>query len=171
MNLSQRSLKPLFFAGLAFTLFSPLYIPYIKLLWFAPFLCVLFYQKPILDCFWMALGCGVIVDLTTSTHHFGLHALNYVAVSGLLYAQKRHFFGDSLSTLPIMTYLFSVSSTILQMIFLNLFEDVNILSFGWILRDLALMPLADSAYAFVLFVIPWRLYGGKPRAGGEYFTS
>lgn len=171
MNLSQRDLKLLFILALFFTLFLPLYFPKIKLLWFAPFLITLYYQKPIAACLWASLGCGLVLDLTTSTDHFGIHAFNYVVVSTLLYSQKRHFFGDSLSTLPIMTYFFSVISTLLQMLLLNIFEDIDIFSVGWVIRDLTLMPLLDALYAFILFVLPWRLLGGKQRSGKDYFSS
>ena len=171
MNLSQRNLKFLFIAALLLTFFSPVYFPQVKLLWFAPFLITLYYQKPIAACMWASLGCGVILDLTTSTDHFGLHAFNYVIVSAILYSQKRHFFGDSLSTLPIMTYLFSVISTIVHFVLLNLFEDRNIFSAGWLMRDLVVMPLVDALYAFLLFVIPWRLFGGRQRSGKEYFSD
>lgn len=169
MNLTQRNSKFLFFAAWLLALFTPLYFPFIKLIWFAPYLITLYYQKPLVTCLWVSLGCGCLMDLTTSTDHFGLHAFNYVIVSGLLYGQKRHFFGDNRSTLPIMTYFFSFLSTIIHSILLNLFEDRNIISIVWILRDLTLMPFADAAYAFLIFVLPWRLLGTKPRTGQDYF--
>ena len=134
MNLSQRNPKILLFVALIFTFFTPLYIPQIKLIWFAPFLITLYYQKPLEACLWSSLGCGFLIDLTTSTEHLGLHGFNYTIVSALLYGQKRHFFGDSLSTMPIMVYLFCFMSTLVQAVLLNLFEDVN-MNLGWLVVE------------------------------------
>lgn len=171
MNLSQRNSKVLFLIAFLLSLLSTVYFSHIKLFWFAPFLITTFYQKPLINCFWKAFGCGILMDLTASTDHFGVHAFNYVLVTALLYGKKRHFFGDNLSTLPIMTYLFSVLTTILQSFLLNLLEDTNIISLAWIGRDLLIMPFMDAAYAFVVFVIPWRLLGTKPRTGQDYFSN
>ena len=86
-----------------------------------------------------------------------------------IYQQKRHFFADSLSTLPVMTFLFSSLSSFFLGILLYNIELINIFSWRWIATDLLLMPLVDAAYAFCLFILPPLLIGKPRRKGKDYF--
>ncbi|MCC5831763.1 MAG: hypothetical protein JJU12_01810 [Chlamydiales bacterium] len=149
----MRSNSPfLFFCAL----FGLLFFPQRQLLYFAPYLVVVFYRCTRFAALWRAIGCGTVIDLFSSTPHFGLTALNYCAVSWLLYGQKRNFFEDRPSTLPLMTFFFSVLSTLTSVILSFLFAYQPMLTLKWFFTDLIVMPLSDAAYAFAVS-LPFQL--------------
>lgn len=151
------------------TLFLPALIPNIHLLFFAPALIILYYKKPLVFCLWVSLFCGLLLDLLAGQHRLGLHAINYCLVTGLLYQQKRNFFEDSLTTLPIMTFFFAVLSTTIQVVLLYIFETGIAVSWEWVGIDLLIMPLFDAFYAFFFFTLPMAvLYKKVRRSGDEY---
>ncbi len=153
MNLRKKNLRTVFFISLCFTLFTPALFPSIKLFFFAPFIIILFYQKPFIKCLWGALLSGLIVDLFSAHSHLGLHAINYITAVTILYKQRKHFFSDSATTLPLMIFFFSIIATLLQIPILYVFEQKISLSKSWILSDLILMPFFDALYGFVFFVL------------------
>jgi len=144
-----------FLFALLLTLLSPAFAPSFNLQFFVPVLILSYYRKPLVACLWLSLCCGLILDLLASDHRLGLHALNYCLITLVLYNQKRNFFEDSLTTLPIMTLFFSVLSTGLQVILLVLFEKGLPLTIGWVATDLILLPLCDALYGFIFFTIPF----------------
>lgn len=84
----------------------------------------------------------------------GLHSINYILVASALYNQKKNFFADSLSTLPLMVFCFSVLSSLLQVPLLYIFEHKISISKSWITTDLILMPALDAVYGFCVFIVP-----------------
>lgn len=171
MNLRNKNLFLAFLITFLLTLFQPALFPFLRLMFFVPFLIILFYQKSYLTCLWISFGCGLILDLLSSKTHFGLFALNYTLTTWILYERRRNFFGDNLSTLPIMTFFFSVITTVIQYGLMYMFENNFHLSFKWIVSDLLVMPLADSTYAFILFILPSFILGKTPRRGSDYFAN
>lgn len=171
MNLQKKNLRIIFFTCFFLTIWIPVILPQIRLYFFAPYLIVLLYKRPLINCLWGALGCGLLIDALSAYQHLGLHALNYTLTLALLYRQRRHFFADSPSTLPIMTYLFSAVSTAIQIPLLYVFEQKLRINSHWIRTDLLLMPLFDAVYAFCVFILPFWVFG-KPRLKGkDYFTD
>ncbi|WP_166158657.1 MULTISPECIES: hypothetical protein [unclassified Neochlamydia] len=71
----------------------------------------------------------------------------------MIYPQKRHFFADHLSTLPIMTFLFSFTITFFQVIFLYILGTPLSIGMRWIVSDLFVMPLGDALFAFLYFIL------------------
>lgn len=171
MNLEHKRLSFVFAWTLLMILASPILFPSLHVMAFAPCLVILFYQKPLLTCLWIASICGLLVDLLSSHTHLGLYALNYCLVTAVLYGQQRHFFADRPSTLPLMTLFFSTLSTLFQGVFLYIFEKENIFSWPWIAADLIVLPVLDSIYAFVCFLLPAVCFGRKPRKGKDYFLD
>jgi len=171
LNLDQKRLDITFIFCLALTIIFPLLVPSIRLTFFAPFLIMACYKKKLQNCLWMAFICGLILDLLSSNARLGIHAFNYCLTLMVLYPQKRNFFADSLSTLPIMTFLFSTISTFFMVIVLYSLEMINMLSWQWIATDLLLMPAADAIYAFCCFIAPALLFGRPRRRGKDYFLS
>lgn len=147
----------------------PVLLPSLRLHFFAPFLIILIYKKNRTFCLWTAFICGTIFDLFGSYQHLGLWAFNYCLTIWILYPQKRNFFEDRLSTLPIMTLLFSFLSTFFQILLLETFESHLSLSFTWVLSELLFMPLMDALYAFLLFTLP-SFFLFKPNKH-EYFLK
>lgn len=169
MSLHNRSLMLAFLTTLCFTLFVPTLFPAIRLTFFAPFLIITYYQRPFLPALWIAVLCGTVMDLLSSTPRLGIYALNYTLTTFLLYNQRRHFFADSLSTMPIMIYLFCFVSTVLQVVQLYIFDQRIAISWGWALTDLVIMPAFDALFSFCWFVLPFVFFGKPVRRGKEYF--
>lgn len=170
-NLEQKNLWFLLSVALGATLFFPTLFPNLRLMFFAPFIIVLNYQKSILTCLWSSLFCGLLLDLLSSKTQIGLYAVSFCMASWILYGQRRNFFSDRLSTLSIMTFLFSICSTAFQVMLLYLFgQEVNI-SWGWALTDLVYMPAWDAFYAFAVFILPAVIFGRPHRSGKEYFFN
>lgn len=171
MNLAQKSLLWTFLITLILTLFAPIACPLLYLSYFAPFLIVLYYQKPFLISLWGSLLCGLIIDLLSSKTPLGFYALNYTLATSLLYHHRQNFFGDSLSTLPVMVFFFASLSSLMQTGLMYVFEKQFALSWHWVANDLIVMPAYEGAFAFILFILPWRLLGKQPRKGREYFSN
>jgi len=127
------------------------------------------YQKRLQTCLWYAFAGGLILDLLSSSPRLGMYAFAFCTASLVLYPQRRNFFADSLSTLPIMTFAFSSLSTLVLATLFYVIEMQNMFSGKWIFTDLIAMPVADGAYAFVVFVLPALLFGKRIRRGKEYF--
>lgn len=140
-------------------------------MFFSPLLVILFYQKSYKSCLWIAFFCGLFLDLLTSDIRLGLHAMNYVMTTAILYPQRRNFFSDNLSTLPVMTFLFSFLSTAIQIIQIYAMQKENVSLGLWIIFDLIKIPIYDAGYAFAVFVIPAIIFGAPSRKGKDYFQG
>jgi rod shape-determining protein MreD len=160
---------------LTWTLFIVLCIPVLfpgwRLMAFAPCLVIIYYQKSYLASLWLSTACGLFLDVLSSHSNLGLYAVSFCLTTAVLYGQQKHFFADSLSTLPLMTFLFSFISTIIQAIMLYVFEAENIFSWAWAATDLLIMPLLDALYAFVCFLLPAVCFGKPQRRGKDYFME
>ncbi len=143
-----------FFTALASLLLLPIYLPWAKLTFFAPFLVIAYYKTNFPKSFLLAFGCGTFLDFISNNQHFGIYALNYCLTTVLLYSQKRHFFRDKPLTIPIMTLIFAFLSTCIQIPLLYSFEKGFLLSWQWVGTDLLLMPVCDALYAYLLFTLP-----------------
>lgn len=170
MDLAKKRCGSLFIITLLLTLFLPSLFPHLRLMFFVPFIIATYYQQTFSACLWLSFLCGFIVDILSSSF-IGLHALNYCLVSGLLYPQRRHFFSDNLSTLPLMTFFFSFLSTLLEAILIHTFDASVSLSIKWVFADLIAMPALDGMYAFGCFIFPFYAFGAKQRRGKDYFLK
>lgn len=171
MFLDKKSLKRLFLAALFFTLFVPIILPGFQIYFLAPVVVVAIYQKSRLGVCWIAMGCGLIMDLLYAQDRFGPYTISFMGAAMLVYPQKRHFFADNWMTLPIMTYLYSFAIAILQFLYVKGFERGVNISLSWALIDMVLLPILDSIIAFTLFAVPSLLVGSRPRRGEEYFAE
>lgn len=171
LNLNDKNIPVL----LGFTLFAvltgPVLLPNWPLTFFSPFLIILYYQKSCIYCLWASFGAGLLLDLFSAPMRLSLYAICYCLTTGLLYNQKRHFFADSLSTLPLMTFFFSIIVTFLEFCWVFAFEMPIKFSWKWVLTDLVYLPAVDATYAFVLFVLPSLLFGKPRRMGKDYFSN
>lgn len=133
---------------------APLLFASSPLLYFAPFMILAFYRTPFNHALWWAFACGCVVDLFSSQTPLGTYALNYCCTTFLLYKTKDHFFEDRLSTLPVMTLLFSTLSNSLQGILLYAFGKAFHLSLEWVQEELILTPLKTALFAIFAFTLP-----------------
>lgn len=154
---------PFFYTFTLMVCLPPL-LPDLRVLFFAPFLVYSFYHQTKEGSLWLALLCGLIIDLLSAHTRLGFYALNYCLTTNLLYRQKKHFFADNLSTLPIMAFIFSALSTLIQAILLYAFGQGMILSLDWIAIDLIWLPMLDALYAGIAFTLPSLLRGYRYKA-------
>lgn len=168
MNLARTPVWLWLLLTAALLLFLPVRWPAVKIYFFAPLLIITYYQYSLLGCLWIALACGTLIDLL-SVHAFsGLNALVYSAATYLFYPQRKHFFADRASTLPLMTFLFSMTAGSLLLLCASLLEGKQLFSWRLAIADLIVMPALDALYALVCFVLPMQLLkqlkGGRKRA-------
>jgi len=171
MNIENKNLFLVVLVTLFFVLCGPILLPSWRLIFFAPLLVIMYYKKPLVSCLWISCLCGLMLDLLSSQVHFGLYASCYTLTTALLYSQRYNFFADSISTLPLMTFFFSVLSTLIQWGMVYAFEQKSAFSLQWIATDLIYMPFMDASYAFILFVIPNLFFGKRIRRGSDYFVE
>lgn len=138
--------------------FSHIFFPSLNLLSFAPFFALLFMRKSFLSCLWISTLCGLLVDLLNAKFHFGFCALNFCLTTLLIYTQKRNFFEDRLFSLSCFTALISAVSSLIQLIFLALFEKHFPFKLQLLFTDLLLMPVVDALYGFFWFTCPMKIY-------------
>lgn len=169
MNLRNKNLKLIFLACCLFTLIFPSLFPHVHLLYFAPFLVIALYQKSLAACLWYAALCGLSIDLLSDGNRLGFYALNYSLTTLLLFPQRKNFFSDSISTLPLMSFLFSALSTVVEIASRFSMGTLPTLSLQWAFTDLIAMPAADALFAFALFILPHAVFGKPERKGRDYF--
>lgn len=160
-----------FIIGLLFTLFAPLLLPGYKLFYFTPFIIRVFYLKPYSTTLWISCFLGIFMDFLSFHIRFGILALNYTLTSAVLYSQKRNFFEDSPSTLPVLTFFYSICSTFFQILLLIIFENGVAISWEFVKIDLLYLPFLDAFYTFLIFVLPKILFGKPQRKGKDYFLT
>lgn len=150
----------LFFFALAlvFVLFGSILFPLFPLTAFAPFLAIVYYVAPFPKALWISVGCGLIIDFLSSEFHFGISALSYAITSAILFHQKRHFFEDKSMAFFLFTSLISSALTLVQIIFIHLFDRGISFSLITFLTDLIVLPFVDGLYGFLWFICPMKLY-------------
>lgn len=171
VTLSRKRLDLVLIFSFLATLIIPVYFPYGRLLFFAPALIITYYKKNLIQSLWISLLCGLLMDLLSDNERFGLHTLAYCSTTLLLYKQRQHFFADSLSTLPLMTFFFASLSTLILATLLYTFENRAVYSVKWFFIDLLLLPSLDAIYAFSLFILPPLFMGKRPKKGKDYFMT
>ncbi len=158
MNIAKKSLTGSFLIGLFFTLFSPLLSIFSSLIFFSPFLILLYYQRSFSSCLWFSFGCGLLIDLISSKTPIGFFALCYVLSTVLIYNKRLYFFSDNLSTLCVMVIFFSIVNNGVQLLGLALiqphFISLKIFTGYWIYINLFLIPILTLLYTFLLFIFP-----------------
>jgi hypothetical protein len=171
VNLVHKNPILVFLVTLFSTLAAPVLVPSLRFSFFIPFIIILFYQKPFYICLWASFACGAILDLLSSHHPYGLFALNFCFSTACLYPQRKNFFTDSITTLPILTFFYSLASTLIQIVLLYTFDQHPLFSWTWILTDLILLPAFDALFAFGLFILPFLFFGKPPLKGKDYFME
>lgn len=169
INLDSKNLKIAFAICLALTVAIPSIEPTLRLLFFAPFLIIAIYQTPLKIALWLALACGLILDLLSSSPRLGIYSMSFCLAMLLVYPQRKNFFADSLSTLPIMTFVFSAVATFILACLLYIIDMHNVFSWQWFFTDVLVMPAADALFAFALFILPALAMGKRIRRGKDYF--
>ena len=130
--------------------------PHFTLLAYAPWIALIVLSRPRPKSLYLACIAGVVLDLVTDDP-IGVHALNYTLIAWFLFRYRRYFNYDQPLHLSLFTLFVSLSSTLLQLFLLFLFDRRVPFAGQWAFGDLLLMPVADALYAFLWFAWPLRL--------------
>jgi hypothetical protein len=150
------------------TLIFPVLVPKLRLTTFAPFLVLVLYQKTLVNSLWWALAIGCLLDLLSGYPRMGLLPLTYCLTIAALTFVKPYFFIEKFSTLPLMTMLFALLSTLILFALMTLFGQALQVTWRWIATDLLFFPLLDGLYGLVWFAAKWprRNHRGSAHADG-----
>lgn len=170
MNITKKNLSKNFIIVL-FLIFSALLFDLPNFTFFAPFLVMVYYQRSFAHNLWISFGCGLILDMISFDTPLGFYASTFLVVSAILFHQRKNFFSDNLSTMPLMVFFFSFLSLFFQIAFISFLERQMPLSKPYLIQRQIFLPVMDAVIAFFLFIFPYRLFGKKPRKGTDYFTN
>ena len=157
----MKKLTPLlvtFFSICFFCHYFPFWLPYTRILLFAPLMTLVFSRLSLPISLWLATLSGLYVDLLSYTGILGLSSLNYVLTTLCIYRFRSYFSEEKIHIFSLYTILFSLVSTLFQLSFdlpLITHRPPHLLT---ILTDLLLLPIVDGVYALLLFLYPLKLY-------------
>ena len=157
-NFSLRSAL-FFFCCLWLTLFTPLLFPKCRLFFFAPYLTwrLLNFEKK--QALWSGFAAGFVMDLLQAQSPLGFTVCNYLMSLLILDRTKSFFFADKWATLPIMTFIFSVLSTLIHLTATSLVLTPTSFSYPFIVTDFILFPLLDALFTLIIVVLPRQFLG------------
>lgn len=147
-----------FLVTLLCTLFNTAVFPQIHLIPLTAFLALLYLRTSMLTSLWIALGCGLLLDLINSDFLFGFYALNTCLTTLLFHQQKKHFFEEKLHSICLLTGLISLSMTSFQWIFYCTTYLELTLSWKMILIDFIFLPICDAIAVFLWIYAPIILF-------------
>ncbi len=126
---------------------------------FAPPLVMLITMGTLMQTMTTSLIIGCFLDIATHSPRLGFIALSYLLTSYTLYSCKRLLTHDSFVSLPLLTYIFSMLTSLFHIIIAFLFDiPLPSQTAAWIIQDAFLMPLFDVAYAIFVFSLPHYLF-------------
>lgn len=129
----------------------------VTLLAFSPFIALSLLKKKGKMSLWLAMVAGLWVDFF-SDDPMGLHALNYVATSVLVYGVKKRLSEEEPIHLSLYTVVISWVSTVVQIFLLFLFDRRVPIDGKWTLIDIFCMPVVDGMYALIWLSGPLLLW-------------
>ena len=149
----------------------PSFSKFLTLFFFVPFIIVTMYKKTLPSTLISAFLIGLMLDLLSSSPRLGIYSLDFCVTSMIIYPLQRNFFSDNLSTLPLMTWFFSLISTLILSFLIYFFDSLNIFSPDWFYTDMMVMPVIDALYALFIFVLPSLFFEKKRLKGEDYFLN
>ena len=134
--------------------FLLLFCPGLPLLFFASYLVACSYRYQLVPTLWRALLVSLLVNLFSSSEAFGLLPLSTCLAVLLLSMHLRSFFADKWTTLPLMTYLFSLYVSLFTFLLMPFFGAPFSLSLRVLVTEILIAPLFDTLLAgiVVLFI-------------------
>lgn len=168
MSSSSKLYRWLFLYSAALSLFVPPLFPSLHLTFFAPLIGMSLYRLPLHRTLWMAIAGGFLHDLQSSHTHFGIYGTAYALATFAPFQIRRHFFEDSLWTLPVMAALFSGATTFILSLLLRALEQPLPITRDWIVIDFILFSCLDGIMAFIFFTLPPLLLGKRPQPSHRF---
>lgn len=145
-----------FILGAIALILQGILIPRIAIFAFAPFLALATLRCELMRALTLSALAGAALDLL-SDGPMGLHALNAILTTAILFRIRRRFSHNDPLHLSFFSGLVSALSTVLQLILLFLFDRRVPFGGKWAFADFIGMPAIDALYAFVWFVAPLSL--------------
>ncbi len=156
MKTNKTKLAFSFFLAIVAAIWCSAIFPKLNIIAFAPLLVIFYLYTPFFVSIWVAMICGVFIDLISSTP-FGLNSLNY-AITTFLVFRYRRFFNDKPLNISIYTALTSCVISLISIILLALISKGISICLLSIITDIIIMPIVDGIYAFIWFAIPLKIY-------------
>jgi hypothetical protein len=136
-------------------------LPVIPLHAYVPWIAIAILRHPSFKDFFKLLikitALGVMLDLF-SDDPLGLYPISYALTATFLFRFRNRFLYSRPLHLALLSTLVALTSSLLQLFFLFLFDTRTPLSGKWILIDWLLTGLIDGAYAFIWFFGPLYLF-------------
>lgn len=133
------------------------WLPFFTPIPYLPCLAVACYCYPFEGALWKSAFLGLMLDLLAIETHFGFYACNYVVCTFFCYRYKHWFFEDHLSTLPLLTALFSLVTQLLHILWWPAFGH-TLPSLKSILFNLPFNAWQDSLAAVITY---WAIFGRR----------
>ena len=118
------------------------------------YICYLVTKFTLIKVSYFALFAGLLLDLQTSSIHFGIHAVIYTVATAFLFKFRHNFFLDKPFGIFLLTITFSLISTVL----IALFHTNLHVSFVSAISDFILMPICDGAIGMLLYFFPEKIH-------------
>lgn len=145
----------------------PGYFPGLHLFFFLPFLVVLLYRSSFTACLAAAVGCGLVIDLLSSSVRLGIYPAAYSAAMILFWSICRFFFFESLLVAPFVAMALSAVTTVLLMVIGWVMGELWVPERAWWFKDVLFFSLLDGIYtAFLLSLF----YGFVSKRGEPLFA-
>lgn len=148
-----------------------IFFPGFRIFFSSPLMAAALYRLNWNRYLWFGLWAGVLLDVLSSDYPIGFHGATFLLTCVGLSSLKQHFFSDSLSTLPIMTFFASLLQGITAGLLAPIFDLHIRFSIPWIFTDLLCMPIFDGIAAFLLFIVVPMLFQSRSRRRQDYFMK
>lgn len=143
-----------FFLTLLLFFLQPIYFSWVRIHLFYAYLVYIMIKYPLIKGLKTAFLIGILYDVTAFDTPFGLFPFIYVSGALLIFYLKNFFLQNEQITLPILTIVFSMASTLLHSILLHLFFTPIATSLSWIISDLIIYSCLDGLSAYVTIILP-----------------
>lgn len=137
-----------------YMVFLPSLTPYVKVLYFCPFVVLLFVGTTFSTSLWFSALAALFVDLHASSTPLGFTCLNYILTTLLVYRFRVYFLEEKIHVFSLYATLFSLCSTFIHFFLYALIDMRLKIHFFTFLTDLLVMPIVDGIYFLLCFLYP-----------------
>lgn len=164
MKITSRQLIILFLLAYCLTLLFPALFPFIALRPLIPIFLLTLYSCPQLRSMQLAAIYGLMIDLSIPETPFGSFCLIYTLTMGIIYGQKRTFFEDHPTTIPILSLEISILLSLMEFALMAIIGKPLAISWGWVLLDLLVYSGLDALFSMVWiwYAVPYFI-GEEPQ--------
>ncbi len=148
----------LFSLCLFLTLFSPAFLPAIRLIPFTAFLAYIMTKNDLKAAICYGFLCGLIMDFFSSDLRLGCYSLIYILATIFIYGQKWLILHDKLFSIALHTFVLSIFLSIATWAVKSLVSPKGLFSFIDLLKETLVLSMFDALFAFICITAPEKLY-------------